>query len=156
MTSTLTHFTRESFLATLAEDLKNEYTHMHFYLFYASHVTGLHREEYRELFLKEAASEMGHVTEFSDFILGLGGEARPERNVFPVHLSKPGEILKAALAMEEEVVTNYAARIRQVQDIPDMTEAEKQWAEIFFEDQIEHSRKDVDNFKMIIKGLCHS
>lgn len=155
MTSMLTTHTRESFLELLANDLKNEYTHMHFYLYYASQVVGLHREEYRELFLKEAASEMAHVTQFSDFILGLGGKVGPERNIFPIHMSKPGEILKAALAMEEEVVQNYAFRIEQVQEIPDMSREDKQWVEIFFEDQIEHSRKDVDNFKMILKGLCH-
>jgi hypothetical protein len=53
------------------------------------------------------------------------------------------------LKMEEEVVFNYAQRIAN--DLGLLDEPEKRWMEIFYEDQLEKSRKDVDNLKMILR-----
>ena len=128
---------------------------MHFYLFYASNITGLHRHEYKEVFLKEAASEMAHVTQFSDFIIGLGGKSHIKSKEFDTTLTRLSTIIDAAKNMEEEVVENYANRIHQAHQVTDMTLAEKQWVEIFLEGQIEHSRADVDEYKQILAGLCH-
>jgi ferritin-like protein len=47
---------RQKFFELLAQDLANEWTHLRFYLYHASAVTGLHRHEYKELFMKEAQS----------------------------------------------------------------------------------------------------
>ena len=77
---------KEEMIDVLNQDLKNEWMHLRFYLHHASMVTGLHCHEYKELFLKEAASEMEHVTQFSDLIIGLGGIPTTLSNEFPFSL----------------------------------------------------------------------
>lgn len=131
----------------LNEDLKNEWKHLRFYLYHASAVVGLHCEEYKELFLKEAASEMTHVTEFSDLIIGLGGVATHEANDFD-KFTQPTEILRYALKMEEQVVNNYVERIN---DAERLGGADGKWLEIFLENQIQASREDVDHFRQILR-----
>jgi len=139
---------RDELIELLNQDLKHEWTHMNFYLYHASAVVGLHCHEYKELFLKEAASEMQHVVEFSDMIRGLGGTCICESHEFP-KLSNPVEILRAAIHMEQDVVKNYTQRIK---DAEKMGNVDGQWLEIFFEKQLEHSREDVDHFKQILRG----
>ena len=139
----------------LNNDLKNEWKHLRFYLYHASAVVGLHAEEYKELFLKEAAGEMSHVTEFSDLIIGLGGTATFESNEFPL-LTDPNEIISYALKMEEEVVFNYVQRMKDASELMFSLEnndgVDGQWIEIFLEGQIQKSREDVDKYKQILKG----
>ena len=139
----------QDIVRNLLEDLKNEWTHMKFYLYHASAVTGLHRHEFKELLLKEASSEMQHVLEFSDCLRGLGVEPHTESKDFP-RLSDPKDILEFALKMEEEVVSNYAERIDQAEELGGV---HGHWLEIFLEKQLEHSREDVDEFKQMLKGL---
>ena len=100
-------------LELLAADLRNEWKHLRFYLYHASAITGLHAEEYKEVFLKEAASEMEHVTEFSDLIWGLGGTTTADSADFPL-FTTVRDALTYALHMEEEVVKNYVERIGQI------------------------------------------
>ncbi len=143
------------FLNYMLSDLKNEKKHMLFYLTAASTVSGLHREEYKELFTKEAASEMSHVLEFQDAILGLGGDFSTTSDIFtfnPYIVSYDlKELLTFALEMESEVVSNYASRISD--NLSLLEEPDRRWMEIFYEDQLEKSRKDVDNIRMILRGL---
>lgn len=143
------------FLNYMLSDLKNEKKHMLFYLTAASTVSGLHREEYKELFTKEAASEMSHVLEFQDAILGLGGDFSTTSDIFtfnPYIVSYDlKELLTFALEMESEVVSNYASRISD--NLTLLEEPDRRWMEIFYEDQLEKSRKDVDNIRMILRGL---
>lgn len=148
------------FVNLMIKDLQNEKKHMMFYLTASATVTGLHREEYKELFAKEANSEMQHVMEFQDAILGMGANLAQgvELNVIPDFLVsyQSKDLLKFALEMEEEVVSNYAKRISE--DVNMLDSPEKEWMEIFYEDQLAKSRKDVDNLKMILKGCnnaCH-
>lgn len=136
-------------LELLNEDLKNEWKHLRFYLYHASAVIGLHSEEYKELFLKEASGEMSHVTEFSDVILGLGGLATHESNDFE-KFERPESILQYALKMEEQVVENYVQRIK---DAMELGGVDGQWLEIFLEGQVQKSREDVDRYKQILKGM---
>ena len=141
------------FVHLMLQDLKNEKKHMLFYLTAAATVSGLHREEYKELLHGEAKSEMEHVLEFQEAILGMGIDLAmtseiKEFNDYDVSYD-PKEILKHALKMEEEVVLNYANRIAN--DLVLLDEPEKRWMEIFYEDQLEKSRKDVDNLKMILR-----
>ena len=91
-------------------DLKNEWKHHNFYLHSASLITGLHAKEYKEFLLKQAESEMHHIVQFSDLIVGLGGEPTKESNDFP-SLKNPREILEYAAQMEEEVINNYYKKI---------------------------------------------
>ena len=137
----------------LNEDLSREYSHMQFYLHASIVVRGLHREEYAELFQKEAASEMGHVTEFGKLILGLGG--KPTTNVasFPTDVTDPIKLVEEALRMEKEVVANYVDRMDQaiaLQENGGDDRVHGRYLEIFLEDQILHSRADVDNYREIL------
>lgn len=144
-----------NFVNLMLFDLRNEKKHMLFYLTAASTVSGLHREEYKELFENEAKSEMQHVLDFQNAILGLGADVTntidiKEFNDYIISYDLV-KLLKYSLSMEEEVVSNYAHRIAR--DIDLLDEPEKRWMEIFYEEQIENSRKDVDNLKMILRGL---
>lgn len=141
--------TLEDLLPLLLDDLKNEWKHLRFYLYHASAITGLHAEEYKEVFLKEAASEMEHVTEFSDLLWGLGGIPTPDSNEFPLFMDVR-DALAYALAMEQEVVKNYAERIEQAETLPNPV---GRWITIFLEDQINHSQRDVDRFKRLLFGM---
>lgn len=138
--------TTADIVTLLLDDLKNEWKHLRFYLYHASAITGPHAEEYKEVFLKEAASEMTHVTEFSDLIWGLGGEPTPASNDFPMFTDVLG-VLGYALEMEQEVVKNYAERIRQAEALPNPV---GRWITIFLEDQLAHSQRDVDRFKRLL------
>jgi len=143
------------FANKMLEDLKNEKKHMLFYLTAASTVSGMHRQELKELFLEEAQAEMKHVIEFQDALLGLGVELLDtihikENNDYLVSY-EPKVLLEFALEMEKEVVKNYAERLKN--DVPTLDDADKAWMEIFYEKQIEKSREDVDNYRMILKGL---
>lgn len=143
-------YTNEEMIQKLNEDLKNEWKHLRFYLYHASAVVGLHCAEYKELFLKEAAGEMLHVTAFSDMIIGMGGTATSEANTF-IMMTDPEEIMRYALQMEQEVVTNYVQRMQDTKEMADSVNA--QWLEIFLEGQIQDSREDVDHFQQIVRGF---
>ena len=155
----------------LNDDLKNEWKHLRFYLYHASAVTGLHCGEYKELFLEEAASEMKHVTQFSDLIIGLGGTATFESNDFE-KFHDPKSIMNYAVKMEEQVIENYFQRMQDASELSDKTvgfsssdlsgdltgypplsKSDASWIQIFLEGQLEASREDVDHFKQILRGL---
>lgn len=141
--------TKKKLIELLNNDLKNEWKHLRFYLYHASAVTGLHCAEYKELFIEEATSEMSHVTQFSDVIIGLGGIATFESNDFE-KFDDPKEIMKYAVSMEEEVVDNYVQRMK---DASELGGTDGTWLEIFLEGQVQASREDVDHFKQIVRGL---
>jgi bacterioferritin (cytochrome b1) len=144
---------KEEMIELLNNDLKNEWKHLRFYLYHASAVTGLHCSEYKELFLKEAASEMKHVTEFSDLIIGLGGTATFESNDFD-KFTDPKQIIEYAISMEEEVVKNYVKRIKYAEAAQkSYGDIDGTWLQIFLEGQIQASREDVDHFKQILRGI---
>lgn len=139
-------------ITLLNDDLKNEWKHMRFYLYAASAATGLHAHEYKEYFLEQAKSELHHVSQFSDLIVGLGGVATTESNDFP-KLTATGALLAYAETMEAEVIKNYTQRIEQLSLIRDDEEiaAHKKWIEIFLEEQIKDSREDLDHLRQLLK-----
>jgi bacterioferritin (cytochrome b1) len=143
----------EDLIKNLKSDLKNERLHMMFYLLNASTITGGHRQEYRELFLEEAASEMNHVKEFQDFIIGLGGKFEDEDvgNLNVPVFTDTEQMIRYAYNMEMEVVRNYANRIKESETLADYTLYK--WVEVFLEKQIEHSRADADNLKQILTNF---
>lgn len=153
----------DQILELLCSDLQNEYKHMIFYTYHAGAVRGINREEYQELFKKEAEGEMQHVLEFTQLILGiikkLDFETQHKRQPVPVLESivfeketNPKKILFEAIKMEEEVVGNYTTRIEQV-IASKMSEQDKKYIEIFLEDQIKKSREDVDNFSLMAEEI---
>ena len=131
----------------LNDDLSNERKHMLFYLYHSSYLKGLHHEELGELLKGEAESEMIHVKEFQDLIIGLGGKPTTDHKPFPLY-SDPAQIFSYALQMEDEVVENYVNRIEDTQLIQEKVQAK--WVELFLEDQILDSRKDADKFRQMI------
>lgn len=138
------------FLDLLNNDLANEYKHFHFYLHSAMMVQGLHRAQIRAFLLAEAQSEMLHVQQFGDLILGLGATPSTKVNGFRSDLSKPVDILTFALSMEEEVVANYVARKKQATDIGGVVGTR---VEIFLDSQIEQSASDADDIRQMLRGL---
>lgn len=114
-------------------------------------VGGLHREEFQELFMKEAAGEMLHVRAFSDLIIGLGGTPNPVCNPFPTDLTRPTDIVKYALEMESEVVANYVDRMKDAASLKEIDAVNGEWISIFLEEQIMKSRQDVDNLRKMLR-----
>lgn len=137
----------QNLLNKLNDDLKNEWKHHCFYLHNASTVCGLHSLEYKEFLVEQAKSELDHVLEFSNLIIGLGGIPTKEVNLFPT-LEDPIEIIKYAIDMEKEVVENYTNRIEEAENLGGV---DGRWIVIFLESQIEDSRKDLDEMRKIIK-----
>ena len=140
-------------IGLLNEDLTREYSHMHFYLHASIVVRGLHREEFSEFFQKEAVSEMGHVAEFAKVILGLGGKPTTEVADIKTDITDPMKLVAEAMRMEKEVVANYVDRMDQaiaMQENGGDDRIHGRYVEIFLEDQIVHSRADVDNYREIL------
>lgn len=150
--------TKEEMIRLLAGDLANEMRHMMFYLRNAATLQGLHRQEIRELFLEEAASEMKHVQEFQDLLVGLGANlaTASEKSGTTwidmglmnaiVIFTDPVPAVRYAMMMEDEVVANYTERIKQAQELGGV---DGQFIEIFLEEQLLHSRQDADNFRQL-------
>jgi bacterioferritin (cytochrome b1) len=140
----------ETLVENLKEDLKNERKHMLFYLTNASTITGLNRIEIKEFLLEEAASEMKHVEQFQNLILGLDGKIDDfSHNQFDI-FEDPYKILDYALKMEIEVIYNYSRRIKEAQELKDHNGL---WVEIFLESQIANSREDADQIKQMLKTI---
>jgi bacterioferritin len=140
---------RDVVVRGLQTDLANEVRHMMFYLKAATMVEGLHREELREFFMKEAHEEMGHVHEFADLLSYFGKTP----DLFPPVIEwgfggDPYLILKEVVRMENEVAANYAYRLQQT-EAPELSPTAltqvkyDPWvaaAHVFYEDQIKNSQ----------------
>lgn len=131
----------------LNSDLANELKHMMFYLHHASMVRGLNRLEVREFLLEQAASEMKHVQQFSDLIVGLGGIPTTIPAVMPSY-TDARQILEHALYMENLVVENYTNRIQQAENL---NSVDGKVIQLFLEEQLLDSRTDADNIKQMLK-----
>lgn len=138
---------KDEMIELLLDDMSREMSHMFFYLKNSATLTGLHRQEIRELFLEEAASEMKHVQQFQDLIVGLGGDISGVTCNNPATHTCPKSALHAAYEMETEVVKNYTERIKQAAELGGV---DGQFIEIFLEEQLLHSRTDADNFRLLI------
>lgn len=142
--------TMPQFLQLMNTDLQNEWTHLQFYLYHASHITGLHAEEYKEFFTNAAKGEMEHVQAFLDRLLGLHF-ALPESSgkQFPV-FTKVEDALGHSVQLEEEVVNNYAKRIAQLDELAGVWPAESAYLKIFYEDQLQDSYEDCEKLRRIL------
>lgn len=142
---------REEMLAAwvslLNDDLKNERKHLNFYLYHASAIAGPHGLEYREFLEKAAQGEMAHVLAFQDRILGLGGELTTAANEFE-QLETVDDILRYALHMEADVVSNYADRLRWLEQFAGHPEA--RYLTIFYEDQLKDSYEDHERMQRLV------
>lgn len=148
--------TKKEIINLLKEDLKREYAHWHFYMAAAMQVTGLHREEYQEFFMKEAAGEMAHIKEFGDLIIGLGGELSHDVADFQskvIGRRNPIELLAHAMCMETEVVSQFVTRMEQADELEKKDKIDGRYIQIFLEDQMMDSRKTVDHLNQILVDL---
>lgn len=130
----------------LNEDLKNEYTHFHFYLQSAFLVTGLHRVKLKDFFFKQASGELEHIKQFAEIIVGLGGIPVTKCNIFS-NLQKPSDILQYAIQMEKEVVNNYVIRLDNIKDLDGVN---KVFLQTFLEAQIADSKQDIDEISRML------
>ena len=139
--------TLEDFLLLMNADLSREWTHLKFYLYHSSALTGLHAVEFREFFTDAAKGEMQHVQQFLDRLYGLGFE-QPTRaaNDFPVALDVTSA-LKAACALEGEVVTNYTERLQQLETVEHPA---ARYLTVFYEDQLQDSYEDCERMRRFL------
>ena len=143
--------TKDELVERLNDDLCNEYKHFHFYLHSALMVQGLHREEIKEYCFTHAASEMKHVQEFGEKIVGMGGHPNSLPHEFPTDLTCPHAILQYALEMEDEVVANYVTRMDEAAACE--SHVDGRVVEIFLENQIDDSRADADHLREMVKSF---
>ncbi len=146
----------ETLAILMQEDLRNEYTHMLFYLASSSTIKGIFRLEYQEWLEEESASEMGHVKEFSRLISSLGLTPVFSHHHFP-SLHNVKEILEYAIKLEQEVCTNYAFRLYQIDELKkELITAPVEerdnfavWSQIglFYEEQLTHSHHDLNELR---------
>ena len=140
--------TRKDFIEDLRDNVRHEWRHLQFYAYHASSVKGLYSPEYREIFQEQAASELQHVIQFNDLLIGLGADPVESGYPFPL-LSDVEDILRYVVEMESQVITRYSQQILDIKD--NFTIADARWIEIFLEKQIEDSRQDLDRFTQMLK-----
>lgn len=150
MAMTVTDLIRE-----LTEDLLHEWQHLHFYLYHASAVTGLHAAEYRE-FLEEAANgERAHIAQFLDRLFGLGANVQPP----PGNLMFPANtditlILHAAIQLEREVIENFTRHLAALETF-DGDPVIAAYFKVFYEDQLQDSYEDCEKMQRLLAGMTH-
>lgn len=141
--------TLEQFLEIMNEDLMREWTHLKFYLYHSSAVTGLHAEEFREWLTDAAKGEMTHVQQFLDRLFGLGySQPAQSSNTFPL-LVLPADILAYAAKLENEVVANYTERLKQLEELAHPAAA---YLKVFYEDQLQDSFEDCERILRMLSG----
>lgn len=141
--------TLQLFLELMNEDLMREWTHLKFYLYHSSAVTGLHAAEFREWLTDAAKGEMQHVQQFLDRLFGLGYEQPAQvAHAFPL-LVLPADILAYAAKLEKEVVVHYTERLKQLEQLDEPASA---YLKVFYEDQLQDSYEDCERIQRMLSG----
>lgn len=144
--------TLQQFLILMEGDLQNEWTHLQFYLYHASAVTGLHAHEYKEFLTEAAAGELQHVQQFLDRLFGLNVKPITTSGIqFPIFTDVEG-ILKHAIFLEKEVADNYAYRLTQLEELAGAYPTQAAYLTIFYEDQLKDSYEDCEKMRRILAG----
>lgn len=139
----------EQFLELMNEDLMREWTHLQFYLYHSSAVTGLASLELREWLTDAAKGEMQHVQQFLDRLFGLGyAQPAQSSHTFPV-LLLPADVLAYAAKLENEVVAKYTERLKQLEEHEFPAAA---YLKVFYEDQLQDSYEDCERILRMISG----
>jgi len=105
--------TLPAFLEAMNNDLQNEWTHLKFYLYHASAITGLDVAEYREFFSDAAKGEMNHVQQFLDRLYGLNYASPAQTSHSFSVFSRADDALAHAIELETVVAENYVKRLQQ-------------------------------------------
>ena len=106
--------TKEQLIEGLNTDLAHEYQAIMMYITYAATVSGIHREELKEYFLKEVPEELRHAQFLADKIAALGGTPTTQANPVPI-VSDPKEMLRNVLQAETETIQRYVERMKQAE-----------------------------------------
>lgn len=148
--------TRDEVINAMNDDLAREYSHWHFYINAAIVVKSLHREEFQEFFLKEAAGEMNHIKEFGCTILGMGGVPETDVADYPVGATDPLVLIQQAITLEKEVVKHYAERMAYFGSLAalpgpsSLPLEDAKYLEAFYEGQLLDSRATVDHLTQML------
>jgi ferritin-like protein len=159
----------EALVIALQEDLGREYLHMHFYIYAAAAVVGPHRLALKELFQKEAHSELNHVQEFTHLLKDMDIEVPTEvttrlfdskltdveRDIWKVQTpDTTPELLQKALKLEQEVVENYVERQQMAEIIAAEGDATQRIVmkhlSLFLDKQIEDSYESVLELRKLL------
>ena len=145
--------TLPEFIEIMNADLRNEWTHLQFYLYHAGAVTGLHAEEYREFLFDSAKSELEHVMQFTHRLFGLNHTMpNTDGHSFPKY-THIGDILAHAIQMETEVADNYAKRINELDALAGAHPTVAAYLTIFYENQLEDSYEDCEKMRRIMGDI---
>jgi hypothetical protein len=145
--------TLPEFIEIMNADLRNEWTHLQFYLYHAGAVTGLHAEEYREFLFDAAKGELEHVMQFTHRLFGLNHTLpNTDGKDFP-KFTNIEDILAYAIQMETEVANNYAGRLHQLDSISGPQPTVAAYLTIFYENQLEDSYEDCEKMRRIMAGV---
>jgi bacterioferritin (cytochrome b1) len=143
--------TLKQFLEIMNGDLANEWTHLSFYLYHASAAAGVHAHEYKEFFTEAAKSEMTHVQAFLDRLFGLDYEQPHQGPKAFQRASSVVDILMLAIKLEEEVVTNYTQRLKQLDELAVAHPEIAAYLKVFYEDQIQDSYEDCEHMHRLVQ-----
>jgi bacterioferritin (cytochrome b1) len=143
--------TLNQFIEIMNGDLANEWTHLSFYLYHASSVAGPHAHEYKEFFTKAAESEMTHVQGFLDRLFGLNYDQPHQGPKTFQRASSVVNILMLAIKLEEEVVTNYTQRLKQLDELAVAHPEVAAYLKVFYEDQIQDSYEDCEHMHRLVQ-----
>jgi bacterioferritin len=109
---------KEKLIQGLNEDLAHEYQAIILYTTYAALVSGIHRQELKELFLAEIQDELRHAQLLSNKIAALGG--KPTTVPAPVPEAEDARaMLEAILKAEAETVARYVKRMKEAEAFGD-------------------------------------
>ncbi len=107
--------TKEQLIEGLNVDLGHEYQAIIMYITYAATVSGIHREELKEFFLKEVPEELRHAQFLADKIAALGGTPTTQpAGEIPLHADPKG-MLQSVLQAEDETIRRYVERMKQAE-----------------------------------------
>jgi bacterioferritin (cytochrome b1) len=144
--------TMQQFLEIMEGDLRNEWTHLQFYLYHASAVPGLHAHEYKEFLTESANGELQHVQQFLDRLFGLGVKPlATSGHDFPI-FTDVEDILRHAILLETTVANNYAQRLIQLEELAGSHPTQAAYLTIFYEDQLKDSYEDCEKMRRILAG----
>jgi bacterioferritin len=136
---------RETLLAGLNHDLAGEYQAIVMYTHYAAKLTGPYRKELRALFQAEIADEQGHAQFLADKIAVLGGEPTTQPRPVPP-ADNPREMLRQALAAEEQAIAAYDERIEQAEAFGDIG------LKVDLENQVADETRHKEELERILAG----
>jgi bacterioferritin len=136
---------RQLLLKGLNHDLAGEYQAILMYIHYSAKLTGPYRRELRALFQAEITDEQGHAQFLADKIAALGGEPTTEPRPVP-EANQPLEMLKCALAAEQQAIVDYNARIRQAETFGDCG------LKVNLENQVADETRHKEELQRIIAG----